>query len=598
MIPPHVRVKSQELAKTARTPFYLIDIAQIAVNYREFKEAWSRLFPKLKIAYSYKTNSLGLVTRTLLELGACAEVVSGDELEHALADGFAPEHIFFDGPVKTKYELACALSLNLTVQVDSLDELSLLISLCQEQLTVPKVSCRLTTTYRGRASRFGLTAHEFALAKRMLIDADIPLAGVHTHVGYSTLSSQKHTDCLRDLEPIFREVLNCDESAFIDIGGGYPSRTTCSGREPVSHDLYAEFVAGYFKDIGLNCSSLNLIIEPGRCLVEDEGYLVTQIISVKKREPRDLLVLDAGTNLIRSINSWHHAAEIIHQSSDLENNTTNFDIFGCNCFESDFFFKDFPANSCTSVGDLIVITGVGGYDIPSANVWIRPAPAIYALDNQESTLLVRAPQLTEHMRNMEPEQNQIQLARKIYVSESCELIVLESSNSQVLFNCVDTNRHHLGKWLPWVEFTKCPSNSRNFIEAEQHAHLLAQRASYGIFNEGSLIGMIAFHKINWDCEQASIGYWVSLAHQGKGFITKACISLVNYGFSNLKLNKVIISCAVENDRSRVIAEKLGFRLEGILTANEKINGMFLDHAIYGLTVEKWKNGRGASHPGI
>jgi ribosomal-protein-serine acetyltransferase len=109
---------------------------------------------------------------------------------------------------------------------------------------------------------------------------------------------------------------------------------------------------------------------------------------------------------------------------------------------------------------------------------------------------------------MEPKQNQIQLARKIYVSSSCELVVLESSNSQVLFNCVDTNRHHLGKWFPWVEFTKSPSDSRSFIETEEHAHSLAQRATYGIFNEGNLIGMIAFHEINWDSNQAAIGYWV------------------------------------------------------------------------------------------
>jgi diaminopimelate decarboxylase len=588
MIPQHVRVKSQELAKTAGTPFYLIDISKIAVNYREFKGAWSRVFPKLRIAYSYKTNSLGLVTRTLLELGACAEIVSGAELEHALVDGFTSEHIFFDGPVKTKYELIYALSLGVTVQVDSLDELSLLLSLCQERQTVPKVSCRLATTYRGRTSRFGLTAHEFALAKRMLVAADIPMAGVHTHVGYSILSPQKHIDSLRDLEPIFLDVLSCDENAFIDIGGGYPSRTACSGCEPVSHDLYAEAVAGYFKDIGVNCSYLNLIVEPGRCLNEDEGYLITQITSVKRREPRDVLVLDAGTNLVRSINSWHHVAEIIHQSSDLGNNTTNFDIFGCNCFESDFFFKNFQASSCTSVGDLVIISGVGGYDIPSANVWIRPAPAIYALDDQESTQLVRAPQLTEHMRNMEPERNQIQLAKEIHVDKVCKLMVLKATDSQILFDCVDSNRHHLKTWLPWVEFTEHSSDSRGFIEIEEHAYLLAKRVSYGIFLENALIGMIAFHEIDWDNEQAAIGYWISLGYQGKGFITKVCSSLISYGFSELKLKKITIRCATGNHRSRAVAERLRFELEGVLTANEKVGDIFLDHAVYGLVIEKWK----------
>jgi ribosomal-protein-serine acetyltransferase len=189
---------------------------------------------------------------------------------------------------------------------------------------------------------------------------------------------------------------------------------------------------------------------------------------------------------------------------------------------------------------------------------------------------------------MEPQQNQIQLAREIQVSKSCKLMVLKATDSQVLFNCVDNNRHHLETWLPWVEFTEYSSDSSDFIEIEEHAYLLAERVSYGIFIEDTLIGMIAFHEIDWDNKQAAIGYWISLGYQGKGFVTRACNRLINYGFTDLKLKKIIIRCATENYRSRAVAERLGFELEGVLTANEKVGNVFLDHAVYGLVIEKWK----------
>jgi diaminopimelate decarboxylase len=589
MIPQYIKQQCKKLAENYSTPFYLLDIEKIYSKYEELQSQWKLYFPQLRVAYSYKTNSLGVITRTLGKLGSCAEVVSGAELEYALNDGFSPDRIFFDGPVKTKDELLYALSLGVTVQVDSLDELRLIITLSQENDFIsPNVSCRLATSYKGKCSRFGLTSEEFHIARKMLLQADIRLAGIHIHLGSNISSPEKHIRAFQELKCIFREILNTDNNIFIDIGGGYPARTLCEGFEPLSPALYAEYIAKYFTSLDIDCDNLKLVIEPGRCLVEDEGYLVTKVVVKKVRNQSNLIIVDAGTNLVRSINSWHHLAEFIHYSNDVDNKA-KFDIFGSNCFESDILFRDFTTSISTNINDLLIISGCGGYDIPSANIWTRPSPPILTLAQQGAVKIARVGQLVQDMRNMEPDKCQFQFTEHIYIDDKYTLRTLKVDDSQALFDSVNKNRHHLGKWLPWVDFTKHPDDSKSFILSEEKARLLGQRISYAICYNTLPIGMIAFHEIDWANEQATVGYWISSEWEGKGIVSRACIQLFNYGFSSLNLKKIIIKCATGNIKSRKIPEKLGFLLEGVLTQVEKVNNIFLDHAVYGVTLEQWKH---------
>jgi diaminopimelate decarboxylase len=61
-------------------------------------------------AAAAKANCLAPVLRLLRELGLGCEVASPDELAQALAAGFGPDRIVLDSPVKTRGELAAALT--------------------------------------------------------------------------------------------------------------------------------------------------------------------------------------------------------------------------------------------------------------------------------------------------------------------------------------------------------------------------------------------------------------------------------------------------------------------------------------------------------
>src|ERR1700743_537473 len=90
------------LADAVGTPFYCYSTATLARHYKIFQEA---LPAHSRIAFSVKANGNQAVLRTLAQLGAGADVVSGGELARALAAGIAPSRIVFSGVGKTAAEM-------------------------------------------------------------------------------------------------------------------------------------------------------------------------------------------------------------------------------------------------------------------------------------------------------------------------------------------------------------------------------------------------------------------------------------------------------------------------------------------------------------
>nr|BFD89313.1 diaminopimelate decarboxylase [Kitasatospora sp. Xyl93] len=378
MLNDRLRAGALEVAERCATPFYLFDLERLGAGYREMERVWRREFPNLTVAYSYKTNPLAAATRRLAALGGTAEVVSGAELSLALSDGFAPGRIVFDGPVKSPAELALAARLGVPVQVDSLTELDDLLALPDGP---PPVGLRLATRGGdGEWSRFGLVPDEVARARELLDRADRPVWGVHAGVG--TLSGP---DAYREALVFWAETLRDLAKAAggrltVDVGGGFPPRGV-PGRE---WEVYAAAVAAGCREAGLRPEELDLLIEPGRSLVEEHGALVCRVAVRKSRDGRELLVLDGGTNLARTVKSRAHPIEFPAAPGDLGG---RYRLLGANCYEGDVFADDVAGPAGAAPGDVVVIGGAGGYDQPFAHLWVRPRPPVHALDGDGWTVV-------------------------------------------------------------------------------------------------------------------------------------------------------------------------------------------------------------------
>jgi len=163
-------------------------------------------------------------------------------------------------------------------------------------------------------------------------------------------------------------------------------------------------------------------------------------------------------------------------------------------------------------------------------------------------------------------------------------------HAEELFRLVDENRPRLRQWLPWVDSTLAAEDTREFIRRSLEQHEKGESLVAGIWHAGSLAGVVSFVSINPVARSAMIGYWLSPQQEGKGIMTRACEALIDYGFGELGLNRIVIRAATDNLRSQAVPQRLGFTREGVERQSEWLNDRFLDMIVYSMLRGEW-------HPG-
>jgi ribosomal-protein-serine acetyltransferase len=174
------------------------------------------------------------------------------------------------------------------------------------------------------------------------------------------------------------------------------------------------------------------------------------------------------------------------------------------------------------------------------------------------------------------------------VEDRYQLRLLQLADAQELFALTDVNRSYLRQWLPWLDFVTKVDDTRDFIarvmkQLAEHEGLLA-----AICGGGRIVGVVGFNRIEQQDRIGYIGYWLAQSDRGQGIMTESCRSLINYGFTTLKLDRVVIACATENHRSRAIPLRLGFTHQGVIRDAEWLYTEFVEHDIYALAVEDWQ----------
>ena len=176
----------------------------------------------------------------------------------------------------------------------------------------------------------------------------------------------------------------------------------------------------------------------------------------------------------------------------------------------------------------------------------------------------------------------------ISVSEEFSLAPLELGDADELFALTDGNRAYLRQWLPWLDSIRRVEDTRAFIRATQAQVSQNNGAQLAIKVQGSIVGVVGHHQIDWRNRLTSLGYWVGEAYQGRGLVSAACRALIAHAFDDARLNRVEIRCAVGNVKSRAIPQRLGFRQEGLLRDAEWLYDHFVDHVIYAMLVSEWQ----------
>lgn len=175
----------------------------------------------------------------------------------------------------------------------------------------------------------------------------------------------------------------------------------------------------------------------------------------------------------------------------------------------------------------------------------------------------------------------------ILIDDELLLRSFEPEDAQELFRTVDASREHLRPWLPWVDMSTKPEHTLQFIQQSKTQQHNQEGIALGIIYNHGIIGGIGMH--NWDhtLKKAQLGYWVAKEYEGKGIIQKCLAAFIDFLFDKLGLNKVEIQFMVNNKRSATVAEKAGFKVEGIIRQSYLMNGTYHDIVITGLLKKEW-----------
>lgn len=180
------------------------------------------------------------------------------------------------------------------------------------------------------------------------------------------------------------------------------------------------------------------------------------------------------------------------------------------------------------------------------------------------------------------------MIQRLFVNDSVRLDLLDDTHAASILELVNDNRDRLGEWFPWVAKMHTLDDFQRFTAASRKSYDLGTDHSFLIFFNDVPAGRIGIYDINRDKKLGSVGYWLGKDFTGKGIVTQATETLIDYGFRQLGLDRIEIKCGTANLKSQAIPLTLGFTLEGVIERGEFIQSKFIDLNRYVMLKETWE----------
>jgi len=374
------------IAEVVDTPCYVYGAAFVRAQFRGLREALAAR-PAL-ICYAVKANSSQALLSLLAHEGAGADIVSGGELERALAAGFAPRVIVFSGVGKGDEEIDAAIDADIrAIHAESIEEIERIAARARARGTVARVALRVnpdidpdTHPYLAtglRETKFGIAMRDaLAVAERVIAEPALRLVGLACHIGSQIMDAAPFLAALCRVRELISALQERTKLEYIDLGGGLGIPYGVDEPRVDVQTFGAELVRA------LADLDLELVLEPGRYLVGNAGVLLTRVVNGKESGGKSFVIVDAAMNdLIRPALYEAYHAIVPATLPSAETPRIRADVVGPVCECGDFFARDREMARPAS-GELLVILSAGAYGMTMAsNYNSRPlAPEVLVGD--------------------------------------------------------------------------------------------------------------------------------------------------------------------------------------------------------------------------
>lgn len=165
-------------------------------------------------------------------------------------------------------------------------------------------------------------------------------------------------------------------------------------------------------------------------------------------------------------------------------------------------------------------------------------------------------------------------------------------DGRVYFQAVRANYSHLYEFLP-PELLSLQTETDAEIKIR---HFMAEWEMRQLFLFGvwdnetrTYVGETYLANADWQVPCIELGYFLLKEHTGKGFATEAARGAIRFAFEYLKVARIELQCAADNQASIHVATRCGFQEEGrFRQRNHKKDGTTVDRLWYGLLLSEWQ----------
>lgn len=382
------------------SPVFVLSEKQIRKNTKNAIRIFSTRYPRVRFAWSYKTNYLNAVCNIFHQEGSWAEVVSGFEYDKAIANGVPGNKIIFNGPGKSEEDLRKAARNSSLIHIDHPDELFTLSALSKKEGLKPSVAIRVNmdTGIYPRWDRFGFgfeNGQAWNAIMRIMNDSNLELAGLHCHIGTFMLSPSAYAVAATKLCMLATEIKAKfgKPVGYLDLGGGFPSVNTLKGAylpgtdTVPSLDQFADAITGAIFSAGFRHEELPLLIlESGRALIDDAGYLLGTVIATKRlSDGRRATILDFGVNTLFTSFWYDHR---ISPAQEMGEHSEDMVLCGPLCMNIDTIRESINM-PLLEKGNNVVVHKVGAYNMSQWMQFITLRPNVVLIDKENNTHIIR-----------------------------------------------------------------------------------------------------------------------------------------------------------------------------------------------------------------
>ncbi len=347
-----------DVAKEFGTPVYVYHAEKITSQFEKLKKAFSG--SNTVFFYACKALTNVNILRHIHAIGANIDCSSINEVKLALYAGFKPNQVLYTSNGIAFDEIQEAKELGVHINIDSLSNLEKFGKAYGHDYPVglrlrPNIMAggNLKISTGHDKSKFGIPVDQLEPLLAIVSKYNLHINNLHIHTG----SEIKDVDVfIRGIEVLFDLIPHFSELKSIDLGGGFKVPYQ-AGDSETDIELLAAKVKEAF-DSHPQANNLQVWFEPGKFLVSECGFFVTQVNVIKETAATTFVSVNSGFNhLIRPMfyDSYHRIENI----SNPAGSERKYSVVGNIC-ETDTFAWDRMLSEVRE-GDYLVFYNAGAY---------------------------------------------------------------------------------------------------------------------------------------------------------------------------------------------------------------------------------------------